>query len=250
MAVTAAALQPDTPLPPVISFKSLPKDLITHDPYAHLHTFSEDHHDVLQNNIPHQSFSLRIKDALPSKFIRFPSTSHTVTPHRHASSSFRKPSIGVTPVGPSVPAPSNKPTVFLHTVGAVDKVGAAAHVEHITHNHFPSLGYDIDSYFTGFPVFGFFDFNPDRAGLTTRTHLPPFPQFPEDIPLKGSKVSLHAPYHATHHTSKAMVTQQIHHKSRSNPKQFRTRVPRQAMFFLGPPSMPSNPKPRTSTILF
>ncbi|MPC31257.1 hypothetical protein E2C01_024541 [Portunus trituberculatus] len=204
MAVTAAALQPDTPLPPVISFKSLPKDLITHDPYAHLHTFSEDHHDVLQNNIPHQSFSLRIKDALPSKFIRFPSTSHTVTPHRHASSSFRK----------------------------------------------PSLGYDIDSYFTGFPVFGFFDFNPDRAGLTTRTHLPPFPQFPEDIPLKGSKVSLHAPYHATHHTSKAMVTQQIHHKSRSNPKQFRTRVPRQAMFFLGPPSMPSNPKPRTSTILF
>ncbi|XP_063864918.1 uncharacterized protein LOC135103008 isoform X2 [Scylla paramamosain] len=253
--VTAAAPQPDTPLPPVVPFKSLPKDLITQDPYAHLHTFSEDHHDVLHNNIPH-SFGSRIKDAFPSKFpsIRFPSASHSVTPHRHASSSLRKSSIGVTPLGPSVTAAPHKPAASLHSVGAVDKVGAAAHVEHITPKHFPSLGYDLDSYFTGFPIFGFFDFNPDRAGLTTRTHLPPFPLFPEDIPLKSNKVSVHAPHHiphhAPHHPAKAVVSQQIHHKSLSDPKHFRTRVPRRAVFFPGPPSMPSYPKPRISVISF
>ncbi|KAK8375540.1 hypothetical protein O3P69_008395 [Scylla paramamosain] len=215
--VTAAAPQPDTPLPPVVPFKSLPKDLITQDPYAHLHTFSEDHHDVLHNNIPH-SFGSRIKDAFPRS---------------------SRPS--------GFPAPRTP-------VGAVDKVGAAAHVEHITPKHFPSLGYDLDSYFTGFPIFGFFDFNPDRAGLTTRTHLPPFPLFPEDIPLKSNKVSVHAPHriphHAPHHPAKAVVSQQIHHKSLSDPKHFRTRVPRRAVFFPGPPSMPSYPKPRISVISF
>ena len=89
MAVTAAAPQPDSL--PVIPFKSLPHDLITQDPYAPLHSFVQDQHDAIHNQILPGSFASQAKDTFHSKFpsISLPSASH---PPPHASSSlFIKP---------------------------------------------------------------------------------------------------------------------------------------------------------------
>ena len=142
--------------------------------------------------------------------------------------------MGVSSLAASVPSAPHTPVGSFHSFGTVNRSDK-------TPVHFPSLGYDLDSYFTDFPGFGFFNFNPDRAGVTTRTHLPPFPVFPEDIAIKGGKDAHHAP----RHPSKDVVTQLIHDKSHSiGPKHFRSRVTRRARVFPLPPAMPTYPKPR------
>ncbi|XP_050722035.1 uncharacterized protein LOC127001499 isoform X2 [Eriocheir sinensis] len=369
----ATAQHFDAPLPPVIPFKSLPRDLLTQDPYAHLPFFVQDSHDVLHNQIlppapfgspPSPSFHPKFSQPLPfppshsnpqpfhsphaPKFQPFPPLhpsssqpfshsskpqpflpSHASNPQpfssSHDSSSFRShssspltglhqapppphphqtpPSTLFRPLGPPPTTVVDPPAVHtfggslekfgsldnfgppdkfgpldnfgppdkfgpldnfgppdkfgpLDKFGSLDKVDEVLPQEHAgpafppssDPPRFPSHGYDIESYFSDFPSFGFFDFDPDKGGPSDSRPLPPFPTFPEDLPIdevtRDTFPGQHAPAHPPKDLFKSLNAFTQRRGRSFAPGIFRSRVPRRAAPFPPPPAMPTFPKPR------